>query len=60
MLKLADALIEKVRAGDVAAIREFGDRVDGRVPQPVVGDDADPVSVRMVITGVPRIGDPED
>jgi hypothetical protein len=44
--KLADALIRKVEEGDVSAIKEFGDRVDGRVAQAIVGDDeADPINV---------------
>jgi hypothetical protein len=32
---MADALIEKAKTGDVAAIREFGDRVQGKAPQGV-------------------------
>lgn len=56
--KLADALILKVQEGDVPAIKEFGDRVDGRVAQALVGDDdGDPITVRQIITGVPRAGD---
>ena len=53
--KLADKLLSQVAAGDVAAMREFGDRVDGKVAQAIVGDDeADPVTVRQIVTGVPR------
>jgi hypothetical protein len=37
--KLADKLLSKVAEGDVAAIKEFGDRVDGKVPTPVGGTD---------------------
>lgn len=40
--KLADKLLAKVDEGDVAAIREFGDRIDGKVPQAIIGDDDSP------------------
>src|SRR5262249_37845810 len=44
--------------GDVHAIREVGDRMDGRVPQAVTGDaDGDPITVRTIVTGVKREGD---
>ena len=39
MEKLADKLIAGVEAGDIAAIKEFGDRVDGKVAQPQGGDE---------------------
>lgn len=45
-------------AGETAAAKEIGDRLDGKVPQTVGGDDElDPVTVRTIITGVPRAGD---
>ena len=37
--RLADKLIAAVEAGDIAAIKEFGDRVDGKVAQAIGGDD---------------------
>jgi len=44
--------------GDPIAIREIADRLDGKVPQAVIGDDdEDPVTLRTIITGVPRAGD---
>lgn len=44
------------RAGDeTAAAREVGDRLDGKPAQAIIGDDeADPISVRTIVTGVPR------
>jgi hypothetical protein len=47
------------RAGeDTSAAKEVADRLDGKVPQSVVGDDeADPITVRTIITGVPRATD---
>src|SRR5215472_209956 len=53
--KLARALLTKAAAGDVHAIREIGDRMDGRVPQAITGDaDRDPITVRTIVTGVKR------
>jgi hypothetical protein len=43
--------------GDVAAIREIADRLDGRVPQAIVGDDeSDPI--RYAISDEPM--DPDE
>jgi len=43
---VADALIAKAMSGDVPAIKEVADRIDGKVPQAVVGDeDHPPVSL---------------
>ena len=36
---VAEALVEKAITGDVPAIKELADRLDGKVPQAVVGDD---------------------
>lgn len=52
--RIARSLLEKAGDGDVAAIKEVADRLDGKVPQAIVGDDEhDPVTVREIITGVP-------
>jgi len=43
---VADALVEKAMSGDVAAIKEVADRIDGKVPQAVIGDgDEDPINL---------------
>jgi hypothetical protein len=47
MEKLADKLLNAIDDGDVSAMREFGDRVDGKVSQPVGGaDDLPPQKVQ--------------
>lgn len=51
--KVADALVDKAMTGDVPAIKEIADRLDGKVPQAVVGDDEfDPV---RLITRIERV-----
>lgn len=43
---LADKLLSLVAAGDLPALKEFGDRIDGKPAQAVVGDnDADPINL---------------
>ena len=43
---LADKLLTLVSSGDLAALKEFGDRLDGKPAQAIVGDsDADPLNV---------------
>lgn len=42
---VADALVDAAMKGDVPAIKEVADRLDGKVPQAHVGDDgADPIN----------------
>lgn len=47
--KLADKLLRKVDEGDVPAIREFGDRVDGKVPQGLIGGDEDDPAIAVTV-----------
>lgn len=43
---VADALVNKAMNGDVPAIKEIADRLDGKVPQALIGDsDADPINL---------------
>ncbi len=43
---VADALVDKAITGDVAAIKEVADRIDGKVPQALVGDNEhDPINL---------------
>ena len=39
---IAAALILKASEGDIPAIKELADRLDGKVPQAIVGDDDHP------------------
>lgn len=45
--RVIGALIEKATQGDVAAIREILDRVDGKVPQGIIGGDDDDPAVKV-------------
>lgn len=47
MRKLAEALLDKAEAGDVAALKEFGDRLEGKPTQQVVlaGDVDQPLKI---------------
>lgn len=47
------------KAGEEAAAAfQIRDTLDGRPAQAIIGDDSeDPVSVRTIVTGVPRAGD---
>jgi hypothetical protein len=50
VLAIALKLIEDAKAGDNAARALIFDRVDGKVPQPLVGDDEEaPISVREIL-----------
>ena len=39
---VAKALVAKAKEGDVPAIKELADRLDGKVTQPIAGDDDEP------------------
>lgn len=39
---LADKLVEKGLYGDIPALKEIGDRLDGKAVQPISGDDEKP------------------
>jgi hypothetical protein len=57
---VAEALVNKAMTGDVPAIKEIADRLDGKVPQAVVGDDdLDPIRlVQRIERVVVRPSDP--
>lgn len=54
---VADALLDKAMAGDVAAIKEVADRIDGKVPQAIAGDDENPVAIELIRRVIVRPGD---
>ena len=43
----ARMMVDKLVAGDGTIMREFGDRLDGKVPQAVTGADGGPVIVEI-------------
>ncbi len=47
--RLADQLIKEALAGDLVALKEIGDRLDGKPAQAIVGGDEDSEPVRFVI-----------
>lgn len=47
--ELADKLIELVAKGDLAALKEFGDRLDGKPAQIIAGDPEAPLEVREIV-----------
>lgn len=50
---LAEALVLKAQSGDVSALQEVGNRLEGKVPQALIGDsDEDPINV---VTRIERI-----
>ena len=51
--RLARVLVDKAIKGDVGAIRELGDRLEGKPAQVVTGEGGGPVTI-VVTTGVPR------
>lgn len=57
---VADALVSKAMSGDVIAIKEVADRLDGKVPQALVGDDdEDPIRFARIAL-VPLAGKDAD
>jgi len=49
--KVAEALFAKAEEGDIAAIKELGDRIDGKASQEITGDSDAPITV-IVKTGI--------
>ncbi len=56
--EIAWRLLGQALNGEGWAVQHIAERLDGKLPTPVVGDDEqDPISVRTIVTGVPRKGD---
>ena len=49
--RLADALVEKAIAGDVPAVREVLDRMEGKVPQGIEGPGKDGAIILKIESG---------
>lgn len=45
---LAEVLLKNCDAGDMAALKELGDRLDGRASQAITGADGGPVQIEEV------------
>lgn len=45
LLSAANALVDQAMAGDTAALREVGDRIDGKPPQSITGADGGAVQL---------------
>lgn len=44
---LAEKLLDLVSAGDLAALKEFGDRMDGKPAQAIIGGDEDDPPIKV-------------
>lgn len=47
---LAAVMIDKALEGDMAALKELGDRVEGKVPQGIIGGDESEPPVNLSVT----------
>ncbi len=56
---VADALVDKAISGDVPAIKEIADRLDGKVPQTHGGDEENPIAVELIRRVIVRPGNPD-
>jgi hypothetical protein len=45
--RIALALLDKAASGDVQAIKEVADRLDGKVPQGLIGGDDDDAPIKV-------------
>jgi hypothetical protein len=48
---VAEALVAKGMDGDIQAIKEIADRLDGKVPQAIAGDPENPIIITARIGG---------
>lgn len=46
--RVAEVVVQKALAGDKDAVKEIGDRLDGKPAQAIVGEDNGPVVVKIV------------
>jgi hypothetical protein len=55
LLEIAEQLILKAESGDLQAIKEVADRLDGKAPQAITGPDGGPMQLETITR---RIVDP--
>lgn len=46
--ELAEKLLAEAEKGDVSALKELGDRIEGKVPQAITGEDGGPMIIKIV------------
>jgi len=49
--KIADKLVDMAVEGDMQAIKEVGDRLDGKTVQAVTGEDGGPLTIEIIRFG---------
>jgi hypothetical protein len=54
--RIAERHLAEAAGGDIGAMKELADRLDGKVPQGI-GGDAELPDIKMIVTGVPRASD---
>jgi hypothetical protein len=53
--RVAESLVAKAVAGDVSAIREIADRIDGKPAQAVTGEDGGPLQHTLAVSWLPPV-----
>jgi hypothetical protein len=48
---VADSLVKEAIDGNINAIKEIADRLDGKVPQGIAGEDGAPIAITFRIGG---------
>lgn len=56
---LAEKLVEMAMQGDISAIKEVGDRVEGKPAQSITGEDGGPIVIAGIQVQLVRPGDPQ-
>ena len=54
--RIAEALYGKAEQGDVAAIKEIGDRLDGKPTQTIAGDQDNPLTITEIVHRIVKPG----